>query len=177
MPSFDNILRSVWRLVPARDRLRKTAPYILLRSAYYRLRWWGVSHDRIFDREYFEFVERTTGNSADVIAASILEDFQPASVIDVGCGTGALLERLRRHSVAVRGYERASAALEFCRERGLDVTSFNILEDLPRLDGRSDVAVCMEVGHQLPAAAADKLVGLLCFLAPKVVFSSETPGR
>lgn len=176
MNGIDSLLRGLWRSLPGRERLRRTKTFVALRGAYYSWRWRGASHDQIFDRSYFEFVERTTSTSAEVIADSILTDYQPESVLDVGCGTGTLLERLRERGVRVRGVERAAAGLEFCRERGLDVAAFDVCHDALSEADRADVAVCMEVAHQLPRTAADTLVDLLCAAAPIVVFSSETPG-
>lgn len=159
-----------------RDRLRAAKPVIFLRGFACRMRWFGASHDRIFDKEYFSFVDKTTNASADAIAESILANLRPSSVIDVGCGTGVLLERFRQLGIRVRGYERAEAALTFCQQRQLDVIPFNILEDSVPEEDRFDVAISMEVGHQLPKQHADRFVGLLCDLSDTVVFSSECPG-
>jgi hypothetical protein len=48
-------------------------------------------------------------------------------VIDVGCGTGALLEVLKDYGCTCLGLEYSEAGLKMCRSRGLDVRKFDIL--------------------------------------------------
>lgn len=178
MSSLHNILRKSWRLLPEAftERLRGFPPLILVRNWLARRRWEGASHDEIFDEEYFQFVDRTTTQSAEVIAASIIHAFRPRSVVDVGCGTGALLDSLRARGVLVKGLEYAQAALAFCQARHLDVMKFDVASDeLPEL-GETDLVVSMEVGAQLHEATADRYVDLICRIAPIVVFSVEAPG-
>lgn len=137
-----------------------------------------LSHDAIYGESYFQFVEETTASSADVIARSIIEAFHPTSVIDVGCGTGVLLERLQAEGVQVKGLEYAQAALKQCRARQLDVLRFDLTTDpLPQTHSEADVVVSMEVGQQLLESFADRYIDTLCQLAPVVVFSSGIPGQ
>lgn len=178
MASLHRILRKCWRLFPesARERARGFPPLVALRNWLSQRRWRGASHDEIYDEEYFKFVDRTTKQSAEVIADSIINAFHPLAVVDVGCGTGALLESLRSRGVQVKGLEHAQAALEFCRARQLDVVRFDVESDeLPEL-GNTDLVVSMEVGAQLHEASADRYIDLLCMIAPIVVFSVEAPG-
>jgi SAM-dependent methyltransferase len=136
------------------------------------------SHDEIYDTQYFQFVEQTTGQSAHTIANSIVHSFHPSSVVDVGCGTGVLLECLQAQGVQVKGLEYAEAALKFCQMRGLDVIKFNVESDQPpREIGNADVVVSMEVGQQLRENSTDRYVDLLCHTADIVIFSSGTPGQ
>lgn len=178
MSSLHYILRKCWRLFPesARERLRGFPPLVAVRNWVSQRRWQGAPHDEIYDEEYFKFVDRTTKQSAEVIADSIISAFNPLSVVDVGCGTGALLESLQSRGVQVKGLEYAQAALEFCWARQLDVVKFDVESDeLPEL-GHTDLVVSMEVGAQLHEASADRYVDLLCRIAPLVVFSVEAPG-
>jgi SAM-dependent methyltransferase len=135
-------------------------------------------HDEVYGNDYFQFVEQTTAQSADVIANSIVDAFHPSSIVDVGCGTGVLLERLRAQGIQVKGLEYALAALKFCWMRQLDVIRFDVATDmLPPEFGNEDVVVSMEVGQQLAEANADRYIDLLCRIARIVIFSSATPGQ
>ncbi len=172
------LVRLPWRALPepVRHRVRALPPVVALRTWLSRRKWRGATHDQVYGEPYFEFVEKTTQASAPAIAGSIIEHFHPATVLDVGCGTGALLACLRERGVRVKGAEYAEAALRACRARNLDVARVDLAaEPAPDL-GRADLAVSMEVGHQLPPSAADRYVDLLCRSADVVVFSSETPG-
>ncbi len=97
-------------------------------------------------------------------------------VVDVGCGTGALLDALRARGVRVRGLEYAEAAVEFCRSRQLDVAKFDVESDDLSTEEEADVVISMEVGAQLHADSADRYVDLLCGISTLVVFSVEAPG-
>jgi SAM-dependent methyltransferase len=137
-----------------------------------------LTHDKIYDSGYFQFVEQTTARSAGAIANSIICSFHPASVVDVGCGTGTLIKLLQEQGVQVKGLEYAEAALKECWVRQLDVIKFDVANDLvPPRYRNADVAVSMEVGQQLPDSYADQYVNVLCQVAEVVVFSSATPGQ
>ena len=55
-----------------------------------------LGHDSIYTRSYYrDVVEDSAKESAVKISNSIVNELAPKRVIDVGCGTGALLEALR----------------------------------------------------------------------------------
>src|SRR5215510_3626901 len=70
-----------------------------------------LSHDEVYDKGYFQFVEQTSSKSSSIIANSVISTLNPLSVVDVGCGTGVILEQLRSQGVQVRGMEYAEAAI------------------------------------------------------------------
>lgn len=110
------------------------------------------------------------------MARSILERFHPRTVIDVGCGAGALLEAFRDLNCAGHGLEYSDAGLAFCRRRGLSVQKFNIEKD--QFDHRQyDTAVSFEVAEHLAPWSAKSFVKLLCNLSPLVIISAATPGQ
>src|SRR5262245_12113847 len=115
--------------------------------------------------------------SAPAMARTIVEHFHPHSVVDIGCGTGALLVAFRDLGCSVSGLEYAEAALRYCRERNLDVRKFDIERQVLRQAARSDLAVSFEVAEHLPEKRADRFVDLLCSLAPIVVCSAAKPGQ
>ncbi|MGH9085210.1 MAG: class I SAM-dependent methyltransferase [Acidimicrobiales bacterium] len=137
------------------------------------------THDELYGSEYFEMVERTTAQGAVEMARSIVTSLDPRRVIDVGCGTGTLLQALGALGVEDGvGLEYASAAVESCRRRGVAVHRFDIeSDDLPSGIGRADVVISMEVGQQLRPESSERYVDLLCALADVVVFSSAVPGQ
>jgi SAM-dependent methyltransferase len=137
-----------------------------------------LPHDWIYDAEFYETsVEGPARRSAARIAATIVDDLKPTTVIDVGCGTGALLTALRERGCHVGGLEYADAALVHCRARDLDVEKFDLENDEYPANRRFEVAISMEVAEHLPQTAADRYVDLLTRLAPVVVFTAAPPGQ
>jgi SAM-dependent methyltransferase len=175
---LSSVVHAIWRHLPTgiKDRIRKSPPVIKYRAALSRRHWRNRPHDAIYNDEYFGFVEKTTKSVARLLADDIVAACHPQRVIDVGCGTGALLEAIRERGVDVFGLERAKAGIEACRNRGINVLPFDIVaEDPPKLDG-VDVVISMAVGQQLPASAADRYVELLSSFRCPVVFASDSPG-
>ena len=143
-------------------------------------RWWyrGVAFDEIYGEDYFELIQRTSEESAAVMAESLLTHFSPRSVVDVGCGTGSLLASLKKQGVETLGMDKAHSALRHCAERNLDVlpVDFTLPGFRPALGRSFDLATSFEVGHQIPESSAAAFVSLLTGLADLIVFSSD-PGQ
>jgi len=125
------------------------------------------AHDAIYDSDYYaSTVEGPAVSSAEAISQSILLDLRPNTIVDVGCGTGALLEALRRRGCQVLGLEYSEAALRYCRSRDLDVRKFDLERDTLADDRTFDVEKIS--GHY---------VALLARLSSVVVFTAAPPGQ
>lgn len=132
--------------------------------------------DEIYDAYYYdEDVDPLMLSSADAIAASLEREFKPAFAIDVGCGTGALIASLEQIGVRCLGLDHARAALQRCRERGVDARRFDIEQD-PLPAERADLVLSTEVAEHLPESSADRFVALLTTLAPIAVVTAALPG-
>jgi len=115
--------------------------------------------------------------SASAIVDSVIAAFAPSSILDVGCGTGALLDHFRSRGLRVKGVEFSPHGLRMCDQRKLDVLVWDLRRGNGGDLGQFDVAICVEVAHQLPENSADPLVDWLCRSARQaVVFSANTPG-
>jgi SAM-dependent methyltransferase len=135
-------------------------------------------HQETYNREYYEFIEFTAAWSKDVMADAIVRDLAPRRAVDVGCGTGALLEALRSRAVEVTGLEYSTAALAHCHERGIPVREFDIARHrLPADLQRLDLAISFEVAEHLPARLANRFVKLLSAASDTIVMSAATPGQ
>jgi cyclopropane fatty-acyl-phospholipid synthase-like methyltransferase len=133
--------------------------------------------DSVYSDAYYEkYIEGPARQAAPAIADSVLADFAPTSVLDVGCGSGALLAEFAARGVTARGLERAEAGLARCRARGLDVESFD-LELETSTARRADVVLSTEVAEHLPEKFADRFVALLGEAGPVVVLTAATPGQ
>lgn len=174
MSKLFTILKHVYRLLP--PPIRKTGP---LHRLAFRIMEKVGDRDDIYSAKYYQtLVEPYARKSVPHMAESIVETFHPASVIDVGCGSGALLVALRKLGVRrLIGLDAAEAGLDIARARSLDVRKFDITTDRWSGKDRFDIAISMETAEHLPASAADRYVELLCSLAPVVIFTAAHPGQ
>jgi 2-polyprenyl-3-methyl-5-hydroxy-6-metoxy-1,4-benzoquinol methylase len=70
------------------NKIKNALPYQIARHLF-------KPHDQAYDRNYYAEADVFAVDSAHAMAKTITERFQPKTVIDVGCGTGALLEAFR----------------------------------------------------------------------------------
>lgn len=158
---------------------RKLLPSIVRNSQLVsKIKLQLLGHDWVYNEDYYTHtVEGPAARSSATIAKSIVNEFNPESVIDVGCGTGALLEALRGNGCKVFGLEYSEAGLEFCRARHLDVIKFDLEKDSLSDNRTFDVAVSMEVAEHLPEMIADRYIELLTQLSRNIIFTAAPPGQ
>ena len=104
--------------------------------------WYGALHRLIFQALEAEF-----------------PDWREKEILDVGCGTGAILKRLGNPEKNV-GVDLAPEAISFCRQRGLDNVRQGDIGALPFADASFDAVICSSVlYHQwvsdIPGAARE----------------------
>ena len=173
MVSLSKVLKGIYRLVP--PTFRKSWPVLAIRAFMYEN---VLNHDTIYSAHYYEStVEGPAVASAETISESILVDHGLGTVIDVGCGTGALLEALRNKGREVFGLESSAAALEYCKGRKLDVQKLDLEREPFPQDGKFDLVVSMEVAEHLPEQIADSYVDLLTRLSDRILFTAALPGQ
>lgn len=80
-----------------------------------------------------------------------LSNFQ--SILDVGCGTGALCSVLHENGLSVTGIDPAAGMLKIARKKlaghSISLLQANILESLPLTDKAFDVSIASFVAHGL----------------------------
>jgi SAM-dependent methyltransferase len=104
---------------------------------------------RALEDWYWWFVARRRA------ALRFLEDYAPPgrdlTILDAGCGTGALLEAFQScPATAAVGLDFAEEALRFCRQRGHARLVRGDLTALPFEDARFDVATALDVIEHVP---------------------------
>jgi len=172
------LLEATWSRFPRpfRSLVRNSRQLSRLKEAL-RLLVLG-RHEFIYHEGYYATIDETAKKSSVAMSESIVEFLRPKAVLDIGCGTGALLEALQSRGVVVSGLEYSDEGLKVCRSRGLDVRKFDITADrLPDdLLGR-DVVISFEVAEHLAKAFADGFIELLCSAGRVIVLSAATPGQ
>jgi SAM-dependent methyltransferase len=135
-------------------------------------------HDELYDPGYYQRHEESDKLASAEIAQSIKENFMPSSVIDVGCGSGLVLQNLRTLGVPAAGLEYSEAALELCRQKRIQVHKFDIESNQPVPVRPADLVYSSEVAEHLPECCADRYVKLLCSLARRhLVITAAPPGQ
>jgi SAM-dependent methyltransferase len=135
-----------------------------------------AEHSEVYDLQYYLKYSDNVAVSAKAIAEYIVSKERPTSCIDIGCGSGEVLESLSALGVSCLGYDNSSAALELCAGKGLNVLKLD-LEDAPIPDKIADVAISTEVAEHIPEAFADAYVAFLVGTAPVVYMTAATPGQ
>lgn len=109
---------------------------------------------------------RFFGRIADVLVSEL----RPATVLDLGCGFGFLVEALRDRGVSAWGIDISEHAIDRVRE---DVRPFCTVGSVTDpLDRDYDVIVCIEVLEHLEAELADVSVDNIAQHTDTVLFSS-----
>jgi SAM-dependent methyltransferase len=103
----------------------------------------------------------------DSIADALATALSFYTVVDLGCGNGYILERLKSQwHKAVQGYDGSTAATTY----GDYIKVADLTQ--PLAIGKFDLVICTELGEHLPPSAADTLVGTICNTADSLVFFS-----
>lgn len=127
--------------------------------------------------EWFESRKERARESARVVLPIVFALVEPASVVDVGCGTGSWLvvaeELGATDNIGVDGPHLERALLEIADER---FVAHDLRTELA-LRRTFDLGLCLEVGEHLPHGSASTLVETLVGLAPAVLFSAAIPGQ
>lgn len=140
-----------------------------------------------YDTQFFDSITAGSRRSAEIVLGRLAPLFEeseeragplPLSLVDIGCGTGtwARVFAERFAGAEVRGVDGAyldpaRLVIPADRFRAHDLTL-----PLPA-DRRFGLAMSLEVGEHLPAAAAPVLVRTLVDHADHVLFSAAVPGQ
>src|SRR5579883_2041110 len=118
-----------------------------------------------------------TAIGAAAALSTLLGEEPPASLLDIGCGTGVWLRAAAEIGVGdllgVDGVMLPQVKLHVAEQviRQIDLTK-------PFSLGRKfDMALCLEVAEHLPEAAADTLIASIVAHASDVMFSAAAPGQ
>jgi SAM-dependent methyltransferase len=171
MSLFLQLRRLWWKLPPA---IREFGPLVRFKS---QIKGNLATHDEIYTAAYY--AERRAGAqvSASIIALSIAQTFKPTDVLDVGAGTGDLVQALRNLNINATGLEYSDAALAVCKTQNIPVQKFDLEHDSLPAGIIPDVVISAEVAEHLPASCADRYVDCLCRARRAVIFTAATPGQ
>ncbi|MDL0123978.1 methyltransferase domain-containing protein [Halobacterium salinarum] len=134
-----------------------------------------LSHDTIYGEEYYEKMDRESAlQDAETFAKSVFSEYDPANVIEFGCGTGRLLYPYDNRGIGVQGLELSSAAKHVSK---LDNNQFVVHDLAQPYEAKDpyDLALCVEVLEHLPADAADTVVASISASSSVAIVTAATP--
>lgn len=102
---------------------------------------------------------------------------KPLSILDVGCGAGALMKELETYG-SVNGVDFSETAVSFCKSRGINSVQISGIESLPFQDSSFDVVLALDVLEHIPddkkgvreAVRVLKPGGILILFVPAFTF-------
>lgn len=137
-----------------------------------------ADYSQIYDNQFYSSLQTQKLHSASVMAKSIVDVFHPKTVIDVGCGSGLLLNELHKYAVDVFGLDNSFEAISRCKELGLNVEKYDMRKPEASLNSKKyDLVMSLEVAEHLPEKYADDYIAFLAIRGDVVLFSAATPGQ
>lgn len=110
-----------------------------------------------------------------VVAQKIIDEYNPKTVLEIGCAMGYLVEALRDRGVEAYGIDISEYAISKVRE---DIKPYcrvaSVLEKLPEdLPNRYDLVISIEVIEHLYEDQVNSAMDHLCKYSDQVIFSSS----
>jgi SAM-dependent methyltransferase len=117
-------------------RAEEFAPLFALEAGH----WW------------FRGMREITAAILDPVAADLAPAGLPVRILDIGCGTGLMLQWLERYSrgAPVVGLEYSAGGIAFCRSRGHTALVHGTATDLPFATASFDLVTTFEVLDEIP---------------------------
>lgn len=130
-----------------------------------------------YDEQFFQYTNRVSARSAEVVVPFLYEALHPKSVLDLGCGCGIWLAQwLQTGAADVLGIDGG-----YVSEKDLAIPSSSFMaRDLSTpldLGRRFDLAQSLEVAEHLQEPRARGFVADLCRHSDLVVFGAAPPGQ
>ncbi len=157
MASIYGILRKCWQFCPSCVKELKGIKRI--KKNVHESTWKYAKYDELYDHKFY------MGRSAEpyrIMADTIFNTLSPTSLIDVGCGSGELMNELKGRIGRLGGIEKSHAAIETCKNKGLEVAECDLTDKISlqacgAKDLSWDAVVCLEVAEHLPEPNAEIL--------------------
>jgi len=130
--------------------------------------------DACYDSAFFDKIEALTRPSAEAVAKLIQNRFHPASVIDIGCGSGIYLKAFAKFGITGFGVDGAAAAVD--RLNKIPGLCHDLHHPL-QLHREFDLAICWETAEHLLPEGAGPLVTTLASLSHTILFGAAQPGQ
>lgn len=129
-----------------------------------------------YNSKFYDDMVEGSKRSAEIILPLVFSEIKPASIVDVGCGTGAWLAVAKKLDVnEVLGLDG-----DYAKDHLLIKPEEFQATDISRgfLTARKyDLAFCLEVGEHISSSKSSVLVDSLTRAADVILFAAALPGQ
>lgn len=128
-----------------------------------------------YDDAFFDDQAKGSLVAARTVLPILFEQFQPRSVVDIGCGVGTWLKAASELGVPeILGVDGSYVNPSRLMINGHDFLAQDLSQPI-RLDRRFDLAMSLEVAEHLPTNRSGSIVEDLVKLSDVVLFSAAVP--
>lgn len=132
-------------------------------------------YKKIYSNSYYTIQEYGSLKSAEIIVPMIINEFNPKSVIDVGCGIGSWLSVFYKNGIT----DFIGLDTEFINSENLKIPKDRFLKvDICKpinISEKYDLAVSLEVAEHIPEEFIDIYIESLIKLSDLILFSGAIP--
>lgn len=130
-----------------------------------------------YDRGFYESQRDRSYASAMEVIPLVTGMVRPASVVDVGCGTGSWLAACRLQGIEdLKGLDGNWVDREMLMIPAEHFVTTDLRRPI-RLERSFDLVISLEVAEHLPGECAPQFIDSLTGLGPVVLFSAAIPGQ
>lgn len=130
----------------------------------------------IYNKNFYQAIKSGSSDSAVLVAPLVMNLLKPASVIDVGCGTGEWLKEFARYGVDITGVDGDYVPRQYLKIQPEKFIAHDLSQPFT-VKKKFDLALSLEVAEHLAAERAETFVDNLTALAPLILFSAAVPGQ
>lgn len=132
----------------------------------------------MYDSDFFKMLEKFREDYYK-LADWIVANFEFDSLVDLGCGSGFIIERLiKKHNKTCKGFDVSTDGVEVVNERTGSTVAYEYDLTKDAYIPLSDIAVCIEVAEHIETEHSDRLVqNIVKTKADEVIFTAAIPGQ
>ncbi|MBD2580577.1 methyltransferase domain-containing protein [Oscillatoria sp. FACHB-1406] len=166
-----------------REVVRRTMgdPFFLkLQKVNYKFKHLFYSHftkNAGYDWNYYHGQAASSNFTYTLFAQTLFEQFNPKTVVDVGCGGGGFSKAFLDLSCDVRSFDYSSDAIAVAQSRGVTSAQQIDITKIDAIPANGDLCICLEVAEHIPETYALHLCKVLSKIAPTLALTAAPPGQ